>query len=180
MDGFTIFLIIVVAVIALFVLSSYNSIVSRKHKVAQARSSIDVYLNQRFDLIPNLVETVKGYAKHEQTIFEETITLRASYNQSKDLNEASLLHSKCNTILAIAENYPELKASENFLNLQKALTKMENQLQAARRLYNTEVTDYNTQLTVVPTNLIAKIFNFKEEALFQIEEYKKENIKLDL
>ncbi len=174
------FFIILIIAILLFVLLSYNSIVSRKHKVAQARSSIDVYLNQRFDLIPNLVECVKGYAKHEKEIFEETMKLRASYNNSKDLNEASLLNSKCNTILAIAENYPELKASENFLNLQKALSKMENQLQAARRLYNTEVTDYNTKLNVVPTNLIAKVFNFKEEPLFQIEEYKKENIDVNL
>ena len=173
-------LIIILVVLALFVLITYNSLVSKKHKVAQARSSIDVYLNQRFDLIPNLVETVKGYAKHEKEIFEETIRLRTSYFNSKDLDEASLLNSKCNSILAIAENYPELKANENFLSLQKSLSKMENQLQAARRLYNIEVTDYNTKLNVVPTNIIAKIFNFKEEKLFEIEEYKKENIAINI
>ena len=173
-------LIIILVVLALFVLITYNSLVSKKHKVAQARSSIDVYLNQRFDLIPNLVETVKGYAKHEKEIFEETIRLRTSYFNSKDLDEASLLNSKCNSILAIAENYPELKADENFLSLQKSLSKMENQLQAARRLYNIEVTDYNTKLNVVPTNIIAKIFNFKEEKLFEIEEYKKENIDINI
>ena len=173
-------LIIILVVLALFVLITYNSLVSKKHKVAQARSSIDVYLNQRFDLIPNLVETVKGYAKHEKEIFEETIRLRTSYFNSKDLDEASLLNSKCNSILAIAENYPELKANENFLCLQKSLSKMENQLQAARRLYNIEVTDYNTKLNVVPTNIIAKIFNFKEEKLFEIEEYKKENIDINI
>ena len=173
-------LILILVVLALFVLITYNSLVSKKHKVAQARSSIDVYLNQRFDLIPNLVETVKGYAKHEKEIFEETIRLRTSYFNSKDLDEASLLNSKCNSILAIAENYPELKANENFLSLQKSLSKMENQLQAARRLYNIEVTDYNTKLNVVPTNIIAKIFNFKEEKLFEIEEYKKENIDINI
>lgn len=173
-------LLILLATLLLFVLISYNSLVSKKHKVAQARSSIDVYLNQRFDLIPNLVETVKGYAKHEKEIFEETIKLRTSYINSKDLDEASILNSKCNSILAIAENYPELKANENFLSLQKSLSKMENQLQAARRLYNIEVTDYNTKLNVVPTNIIAKMFNFKEEKLFQIEEYKKENINVDI
>ena len=173
-------LIIILVVLALFVLITYNSLVSKKHKVAQARSSIDVYLNHRFDLIPNLVETVKGYAKHEKEIFEETIRLRTSYFNSKDLDEASLLNSKCNSILAIAENYPELKANENFLSLQKSLSKMENQLQAARRLYNIEVTDYNTKLNVVPTNIIAKIFNFKEEKLFEIEEYKKENIDINI
>ena len=173
-------LIIILVVLALFVLITYNSLVSKKHKVAQARSSIDVYLNQRFDLIPNLVETVKGYAKHEKEIFEETIRLRTSYFNSKDLDEASLLNSKCNSILAIAENYPELKANENFLSLQKSLSKMENQLQAARRLYNIEVTDYNTKLNVVPTNIIAKIFKLKEEKLFEIEEYKKENIDINI
>ena len=173
-------LIIILVVLALFVLITYNSLVSKKHKVAQARSSIDVYLNQRFDLIPNLVETVKGYAKHEKEIFEETIRLRTSYFNSKDLDEASLLNSKCNSILAIAENYPELKANENFLSLQKSLSKMENQLQAARRLYNIEVTDYNTKLNVVPTKKKKKIFNFKEEKLFEIEEYKKENIDINI
>lgn len=175
----TVFIIILV-VLGLFVLITYNSLVSKKHKVAQARSSIDVYLNQRFDLIPNLVETVKGYAKHEKEIFEETMKLRTSYFNSKDLDEASKLNSNCNSILAIAENYPELKANENFLSLQKSLSKMENQLQAARRLYNIEVTDYNTKLNVVPTNIIAKIFNFKEEKLFEIEEYKKENIDINI
>ncbi len=175
----TVFIIILV-VLGLFVLITYNSLVSKKHKVAQARSSIDVYLNQRFDLIPNLVETVKGYAKHEKEIFEETMKLRTSYFNSKDLDEASKLNSNCNSILAIAENYPELKANENFLSLQKSLSKMENQLQAARRLYNIEVTDYNTKLNVVPTNIIAKLFNFKEEKLFEIEEYKKENIDINI
>lgn len=175
----TVFIIILV-VLGLFVLITYNSLVSKKHKVAQARSSIDVYLNQRFDLIPNLVETVKGYAKHEKEIFEETMKLRTSYFNSKDLDEASKLNSNCNSILAIAENYPELKANENFLSLQKSLSKMENQLQAARRLYNIEVTDYNTKLNVVPTNIIAKLFNFKEEKLFEIEEYKKENIDTNI
>lgn len=173
-------LLTILAILLIFVLITYNSLVSKKHKVAQARSSIDVYLNQRFDLIPNLVETVKGYAKHEKEIFEETIKLRTSYINSKDLDEASLLNSKCNSILAIAENYPELKANENFLSLQKSLSKMENQLQAARRLYNIEVTDYNTKLDVVPTNIIAKLFNFKPEKLFEIEEYKKENIDVNL
>ena len=175
----TVFIIILV-VLGLFVLITYNSLVSKKHKVAQARSSIDVYLNQRFDLIPNLVETVKGYAKHEKEIFEETMKLRTSYFNSKDLDEASKLNSNCNSILAIAENYPELKANENFLSLQKSLSKMENQLQAERRLYNIEVTDYNTKLNVVPTNIIAKLFNFKEEKLFEIEEYKKENIDINI
>ena len=179
MNGYIILIFIIFSFL-FYILVSYNSIIASKHRVSQARSTIDIYLNQRFDLIPNLVECVKEYEKHEQKIFEETINLRNSYLDSKKLNKAYLLNSKCNSILAIAENYPDLKASTNFLHLQKSLIKMESQLQAARRLYNSEVTNYNTKLNTIPTNLIAKIFNFQEENLFQIEEYKKENINIDI
>lgn len=177
MDGIFILLLII---LIFFVLFSYNSIISMKNKVAQTKSSIDVYLNQRFDLIPNLVECVKGYMNYEKEIIEEITKLRASYKETKDLKEASVLNSKFNSILATAENYPDLKSSENFLSLQKSLEKIESQLQAARRLYNSEVTRYNTKLNTIPTNIIAKLFNFKEAELFQLEEYKKENININL
>ena len=145
-----------------------------------AKTRIDVYLNQRFDLIPNLVECVKGYAKHEEQVLEKITQLRAKYSKSKDLKEAEKLNNGINQIIAVAEQYPELKASEQFLNLQKSLSKMESQLQAARRIYNNEVTAYNTTINTVPTNIIAKMFNFKEAELFTIEDYKKENIQVDL
>ena len=161
------------------ILIIYNSLIKKRNAVKQSRSSIDVYLNQRFDLIPNLVECVKGYTKHEQTLLESITKLRTEYNQNKELEKASELNQQLNKLLVTVENYPELKASENFLNLQKNLTKMEDQLQAARRLYNMDVTCYNTSIQTFPTNLIAKICKFKSETLFELE-VGKEQINLNL
>ena len=159
----------------------YNSLVKLRNKVKQAESGIDVYLNQRFDLIPNLVECVKGYSKHEKAIFEEIARLRADYmNKPKDFTSAENLNNKMNELIAIAERYPDLKAGEQYLNLQKNLTKIESQLQAARRIYNNEVTKYNNKISIVPSNVIANIFGFKEAKLFEIEEYKRENININL
>lgn len=172
--------LIIVAIFFIVVLSMYNGLIRKRNAVKQSRSSIDVYLTQRFDLIPNLIETVKGYAKHEKEVFESITKLRSEYEQTKDLAKASELNKQIDNILLIGENYPELKSSENFLNLQKNLTKMEDQLQAARRLYNTDVTSYNTSLQVFPTNLVASAFNFKEEKLFELEAGKQQNIKVEL
>ena len=172
-------IIIIVIAILLVLLIMYNRLVKKRNAVKQSRSSIDVYLTQRFDLIPNLVECVKGYAKHEEKLLESITKLRTEYNVSKDLNKASLLNTQMNKLIAIVENYPDLKASENFLNLQKNLTKMEDQLQAARRLYNIDVTAYNTAIQVFPTNLIASAFNFTEEKLFELEPGKGENVKIN-
>lgn len=106
--------------------------------------------------------------------------MRTAYSKNKDLRKAEELNNNINKVIAVAENYPELKASEQYLNLQKNLSKIESQLQAARRIYNNEVTKYNTKISTVPTNIIAKLFGFKEADLFTIEEYKKENIEIDL
>lgn len=173
---------IIIILIAIFIilLSIYNGLVKKRNAVKQSRSSIDVYLTQRFDLIPNLVECVKGYSKHEKEIFENIAKLRTEYNQSKNLEKATELNTQINNLLLIGENYPELKSSENFLNLQKNLTKIEDQLQAARRLYNMDVTTYNNSIQVFPTNIIASLFNFKEDTLFQLEPGKSENIKIDI
>lgn len=171
-----IFIIIVILIVLLII---YNGLIRKRNAVKQSRSSIDVYLTQRFDLIPNLVECVKGYAKHEETLLESITKLRTEYNVSKDLDKASLLNKQINQLIAVGENYPDLKASESFLNLQKTLTKMEDQLQAARRLYNVDVTAYNTAIQVFPTNLIASIFNFTEEKLFELEPGKGENVKIN-
>lgn len=172
-------IIIIVIAILLVLLIMYNGLVKKRNAVKQSRSSIDVYLTQRFDLIPNLVECVKGYAKHEEKLLKSITKLRTEYNVSKDLDKASLLNTQMNKLIAIVENYPDLKASENFLNLQKNLTKMEDQLQAARRLYNMDVTAYNTAIQVFPTNLIASAFNFTEEKLFELEPGKGENVKIN-
>ena len=172
---------IVIAIILMIILKLYNNLIKARNRVKQAESGIDVYLNQRFDLIPNLVECVKGYSKHEQNIFTEITNLRATYiKQQKDIKKAENLNNKMNQLIAVAENYPDLKASEQYLNLQRNLTKIESQLQAARRIYNAEVTSYNDQIATVPSNIIAQLFGFKEENLFEIEEYKKENINIKL
>lgn len=173
--------LIIIAIILIWILALYNNLVKARNKVKQAESGIDVYLTQRFDLIPNLVECVKGYTKHEEKIFTEIAALRSAYmTQSKSLEKGADLNNKMNQLIAVAENYPELKASEQFLNLQRNLTKIESQLQAARRIYNMEVTNYNDKICTVPSNLVASLFGFKEAKLFEIEEYKKENININL
>ena len=174
-------ILIIVVVVLICVLTIYNNLIRARNKVRNAESGIDVYLNQRFDLIPNLVECVKAYSKHEENIFTEIAELRASYmNQKKDIKNAENLNNKLNQLIAVAEDYPDLKASEQYLNLQKTLTKLESQLQAARRIYNLEVTNYNNQISVIPSNIIAIIFGFKEAKLFEIEDYKKENVNIKL
>ncbi len=170
---------IVLIVIIIWILSKYNKLINLKNKVKQSESGIDVYLNQRFDLIPNLVECVKGYAKHEKDLLEHIVKQRSAYSQNKSFKNASELNNNLNRIIAVAENYPELKASEQFLNLQNNLVKMESQLQAARRIYNNDVQKYNSTIQTIPNNIVAAIFGFKEKEFFQIEEYKKENIRID-
>ncbi len=175
-------ILFIVLVILLSVLKMYNDFIKLKNKIKQSESGIDVYLNQRFDLIPNLVECVKAYTKYETETLDKIVELRNSYNQNNglDLEKATELNNNINKILVVAENYPELKSSEQYLNLQKNLSKVESQLQAARRIYNNDVTNYNTKIDTVPANIIATIFGFKKADLFQIEEYKKENINIEL
>ena len=170
---FLIGLIIIFLIIVIIIM--YNTLVSLKRKYEQSASGIEVYCQQRFDLIPNLVETVKEYAKYEKQTLESITSLRTKYNDTKDLAIGEELNNKMNNLIALVENYPELKASEQFLNLQKSLVKTENQLQAARRIYNIDVTNYNTKISVVPYNIIAKIFKFKPTKLFEIED--KSNMK---
>ena len=172
--------IIVFVVILIIILGMYNSLVTRKKKIEQARSTIDVYLTQRFELIPNLIECVKGYMKHEQTVLEKVAELRSSYQKTKNLKSGAELNSICNSMIGVAESNPNLKASEQFLELQKNLAKMESQLQAARRLYNSEVTVYNTKIATIPSNIIAGIFGFKEEELFEAEAQARANINVEI
>lgn len=169
-----IILVVLVVIIALIVFIQYNSLTKLKMNVKQSKSGIDVYLQQRFDLIPNLVQVVKEYMNYEKETLQTIIELRAQYNNTKDIKVSETLNNKLNNIIAIAENYPELKASEQFLNLQKNLSKIESQLQAARRIYNNDVTKYNTKINIIPYNIIANIFGFEEEYLFQISD---ENVK---
>lgn len=172
----------VLGLLLLFVIYEFNKFVTLKNKVKQAKSTIEVYLNQRFDLIPNLVECVKGYMAHEQETFAKIAEMRSAYNseKNKDLKKGAALNSECNRIMAIGEDNPDLKASEQFLSLQKTLTKIESQLQAARRIYNGDVTLYNTAIETFPSNIFAIVFGFQKFDLFEIEEYKRENVNIDL
>ncbi len=172
--------IIILFILVILIFAQYNTLTKLKLKVKQSKSSIDVYLQQRFDLIPNLVNTVKGYMNYEKEALERITTLRTQYNETKDIKVSEELNNQINKILAVAENYPNLKASEQFLELQKNLSKIESQLQAARRLYNNDVTKYNTKIHVIPYNIIAMLFRFDEESLFQIDESASPNITVDL
>lgn len=168
----------IAVVIIGYLLIAYNELVSKKNKVKQAASGIDVYLTQRFELIPNLIECVKGYMKYEQETLIEITKMREQYAKTKNLKEGENLNNQCNKIIAVAENYPELKASEQFLNLQRNLSKMESQLQAARRIYNSEVNSYNNKVQMFPSNIVANMCEFKEEEFFQIEEQAKNNVEI--
>lgn len=176
-----IFVGILVIVLSLGVLY-YNKFVSLRNMVEEAFSSIDVQLKRRYDLIPNLVETVKGYAKHEQTTLENVVKLRNLAQSSNNINDKikneNMLTSALRSVFAIAESYPELKANENFLSLQGSLNEIENNIQAARRYYNAVVKEYNTLCETFPSLFIAKMFHFSKKEFFSIEEEEKKNVKV--
>jgi len=173
--------VIIIAIIGFFILL-YNSLVQLKVLVDEAWSGIDVQLKRRYDLIPNLVETVKGYAKHEKQTFEKVAELRTSAMNAKTVAEKGkaegMLTETLKTLFAVAENYPELKANENFLSLQSSLNEIETEVQGARRYYNGTVRDYNTKIMVFPNNLFANMLGFKAREFFQAEEESKANVKV--
>ena len=175
-------ILIILGFIIAWTVATYNKFVSLSQRVKQAQGGIDVYLKQRFDLIPNLVETVKGYAAHEKGLMENIAKLRSDYaaRNDQDITESQNLNDRYTRILAMIESYPELKSDEAFLKLQKTLSKIESQLQAARRIYNSEVTEYNTKRLKVPSNIIAGIFGFKEKTLFEINEAERENVDINI
>lgn len=177
-----IYIILLVLLIVIFIiLAMYNKLIRLLNKVKKSEAGIDIYLNQRFDLIPNLVECVKGYSNHESSTLEEIVNLRNNYNKTSGLNirQANEINNDLNKILAIAEAYPELKASEQYLNLQTNLAEIETKLEYARNNYNNDVTNYNIATESVPTNIIASMFNFKKKELFKIDNNRRENVKLE-
>ena len=172
----------VILIVILVIFALYNKLIKLLNKVKKAKANIEIYSNKRFDLIPNLVECVKGYSNHESTTLEDIVALRNNYAQNKNLNieQVKDMNQQLNKYLAIVENYPELKANEQYLNLQLELRNIEDELERARRIYNDEVTEYNTLTETIPSNIIASIFAFKKVQLFQIEEHKRENVKIEL
>jgi len=163
---------IVLLLVVAWVVLIYNSLVRTRNRVRESWSDIDVQLKRRHDLIPNLVETVKGYMGHEQKVFQEVTEARARALGAKgkeDLAGAENdLSNTLKTLFAVAENYPELKANANFLELQRELSDTENKIQAARRFYNSMVLEMNTKVQVFPTNILASMFRFKAEEFFKV------------
>lgn len=163
-----------IALIALWLIFTYNRLVALKNRAEEAWSDIDVQLKRRYDLIPNLVATVKGYAKHESGLFEKITQLRAAAMTAKGPAEKAQAENQLTetlkTLFAVSENYPELKASANFLQLQDELSDTENKVQAARRFYNSNVLNLNTKIHSFPINLIAGAFGFSDRQFFELTE----------
>ncbi|MGM9882271.1 MAG: LemA family protein [Bacilli bacterium] len=175
-----IILIIIIIVIGA-ILIGYNRLVQKRNVVKRAKAQIDVVLNKRFDLIPNIVNCVKGYAKYESDTLEDVVKARNTYkNGNHSLKDANEVNNKLNQVIALAEAYPDLKANTEFNNLQQELSNIEDEIANYRKAFNNAVTSYNTMIESVPTNIIAGLFNFKQMELFRLEEDKKSDVKIEL
>lgn len=177
-------ILIIVVLLILVIIGIYNGLVVSRQKVKNSWSQIEVQLQRRFDLIPNLIETVKGYMEHEQGVLTKVAELRTAWGNAKGVSEKSDLDNQLSgvlkTIMAVSENYPDLKASQNFSELQEELQNTENKISFSRQFYNDSVTMYNTKLEVVPSNIVASMFGFKAEELFRAEsDEAKKNVKVD-
>ncbi len=176
-------IIAIIAIVILWLIFVFNGLIRRKNQVQEAFSDIDVQLKRRHDLIPNLIETVKGYAKHERELLEKVTQARTAAINAKGIAEKgaaeNALSQTLKSIFAVAENYPQLKASQNFLQLQDELSDTENKIQASRRFYNGNVRDFNIKIEVFPNNLIATaILKFKKFEFFQAEAGERENVEV--
>lgn len=173
---------IILLLLIIYVVGVYNSLVKLRNKVDDQSSQVDIELKKRFDLVPNLVETVKGYAKHEKETLEEVIKARNSFTSAGNMNEELAANDNLSNALtklfALSEAYPDLKANTNFINLQNSLNEIEENIAYKRSFYNETVRMYNDKIMTVPSNIVANIFNFKEKEYFQINEKEKENVKV--
>ena len=172
----------VIIIIALWLISTFNSLIKWKNRVDESWADIDVQLKRRYDLIPNLIETVKGYATHEKELFENVTAARTAAMGAGSLADKSakenMLSDTLKSLFAVAENYPNLKASENFGKLQDELSDTENKIQAARRFYNGNVRDFNTMLQTFPTNFIGNALGFKSREFFGANGAERENVQV--
>lgn len=164
----------IVVLVAIFVWATYNSLVTLKIRVDEAWSDITVQLKRRADLIPNLVSTVKGYAKHESGVFEEVTKARSAIMDAKGVKETAqaenMLQDALKSLFAVSEAYPDLKANQNFADLQNELVDTEDKIQAARRFYNGGVRDFNTKIKLFPNNIFAGMLGFSERDFFEVED----------
>ena len=177
--------IVIVAIIVILIIwyvATYNSLVQLRNRVKDQWSQIDVQLKRRADLIPNLVETVKGYAKHESSTLDEVINARNSFNtagtKEEEIKANGELTNMLNRLFALAEAYPDLKANQNFISLQNDLRDTEDKISTMRQFYNDTVLTYNNKVQTIPSNIVASISHFKEESFFEIDEKDKETPKV--
>jgi len=174
-------LLAIVVVLAVAVIALYNGLITRKNRVEEASSDIDVQLKRRYELIPNLVNTVKGYATHERELFEKVTQLRAGLltgSTAEKIGASNQLTETLKSLFAVAENYPELKANQNFLALQAELTDTQDKIMAAQRFYNANVRDFNTAIQVFPTNLIANSLGFSAFEFTEAAPGETENVQV--
>ncbi len=175
--------IILIVAIGGYLVALYNSLAQLKVRITEAWSQIDVYLKRRADLIPNLVETVKGYASHEKGVFEEVTKARSALMSAKTVEETekadNMLTGALKSLFAVAEAYPDLKAQANFSSLQTELSQTEDKIAYARQFYNATVRDFNTKIVTFPNNLVAGVFGFTKEPFFEASETERENVKVN-
>ena len=178
-----IILIIIIVGIVVWVIAIFNSLVRLKNRVDEAWSDIDVQLKRRYDLIPNLINTVKGYAAHEREVFEKVTEARTramgAGTTADKVAAENTLSGTLKSLFAVAENYPELKANQNFLELQRELTDTEDKIQASRRFYNGNVRDFNTKIEIFPNNTIAGMLGYAKREFFEAHEEEKEPVKVE-
>ena len=176
--------LVIIILLVIWIISIYNGLIKSKQKVDNAWSQIDVQLQRRFDLIPNLVETVKGYMTHESDTLAKVTELRTAWAGAKTVDEKAKLDNELSntlkTIMAVAEAYPDLKANQNFESLQNELTETEDKISYSRQFYNDTVTKYNTKLELFPSNIVAGMFHFTAESLFEVDSAEaRKNVKVD-
>ena len=178
-------ILVIIAIISLiYFLVTYNSLIKLNNKVKEAFSTMDVYLKKRWDLIPNIVETVKGYAKHEKETYEEIGNLRNNNYEDMSNEDKIKANQKINSsitkLMALAEAYPELKASDNFLSLSDDLNQIEDEIAQSRKYYNAVVRLYNNKVEMIPSNIVASITGYKTKLMFEARSEERENVKVDL
>ena len=176
-------ILLLVILIIIWAVSAHNGLVRLRNRCEEAFSTMDIYLKKRYDLIPNMVETVKGYAKHESETLEKVITMRnlalGARNADERIEGEKQFAGALKGFFAIAENYPELKANQNFIDLQNNLKAVENDIANARKYYNGATNAYNTKTEVFPSNIVAKIFSFKRKPLYEVSDAsERENVKV--
>ena len=174
-------IVAIIIVLVMFVILTYNSLVESRNMVKEAFATMDVYLKKRWDLVPNLVETVKGYSKHESETLEKVIEARGNYTQmsrQEKVDSDNIIKGEVSKLIALSESYPDLKANQNFVDLSRQLVKLEDDIENSRKYYNGTVKNYNLKVLTIPTNIIASMFGFKEEKMFEAVDAERENVKV--